>query len=130
MQYEFSQESNRAFSRLRLALQLVALLVLLQLLFTIVFHLLSFASLPSFGPLILFGNVTKVVALVVLLVQSLSSIKLLRSIVHTSGNDLQSFMASLSSSRKALAGIAVLLLLDIFFAWTTQASFVSCLKVS
>ncbi len=130
MQYEFAADLNRVFARSRFALLIIAVLAIVQLVLFIGFHLFNIPRIGHFGFLTLFANLAQFIALLSLLYQSLVTAKSLRGIIKTDGNDLPSFLLSLDSSRRALASLVVLLVVEVVSSLFRYPSLVACLKLS
>ena len=130
MQYEFAEPTNRVFSRARSALLVLAVLSLIHLVFILSFHVFQAPDLGRIGALRLVGNLARFLAMISVLLQSVSAAKGLRSIVSTSGGDVSTYILTLRPIRNVLAAIAVLVVIDVVFDFFNHPSFAACLKLS
>jgi len=130
MQYEFSEESNRVFSKARGALILIAFAALLQLLLLIFFYSHHLGLISKLQLSTQFGNIFLFFTLAFLLSQSLSALRPLRLIVATTGSDLSHLLRSLKFIAKSLFCVAVVFFLNNLSAVFSQSGWLSCLKAS
>ena len=130
MQYEFSDESNRVFSKARGALILISFGALLQLLLLIFFYGHHLGLISKLQLSTQFENIFLFFALAFLLSQAFSALKPLRLIVATTGSDLSHLLRSLKFIAKSLFCVAVVFLLNNLSAVFSQSGWLSCLKAT
>lgn len=130
MQYEFSNEFNRVFSKARGALILIAFAAFLQLLVLIFFYGHHLGSISKLQLSTQLGNILLFLALAFLLFQSFSALRPLRLITNTTGSDLSHLNRSLRYIAKSLLCIAVVFLLNNLSALFSHSDWLSCLKAS
>ena len=130
MQYEFSDESNRVFSKARGALILISFGALLQLLLVIFFYGHHLGLIRKLQLSTQFENIFLFFALAFLLSQAFSALKPLRLIVATTGSDLSHLLRSLKFIAKSLFCVAVVFLLNNLSAVFSQSGWLSCLKAT
>ncbi len=128
MQYEFSDETNRVFSKARGALLLVAFAALLQLLVFLFFHGYHLDSISDFQLSRKFGNIFLFFAIAALLSQSFGALRPLRLIVSTTGSDLPHLLTSLKYLDKTLFCVAVVFVIDIISTLFNHPELLVCIK--
>jgi hypothetical protein len=130
MQFEFSDQSNRVFSKARGALILIAFAAFLELLVLIFFYGHNLGLISKLQLSTQIGNIVLFFALAFLLSQSFSALRPLRLIVNTTGSDLSHLLRSLRLIAKSLFCVAVVFLLNNLSALYSRSEWLSCLKAS